>query len=129
MRLGKLIRGRRAALGMDIAPTARSIQMSPDTWARVEEGASVRPTTYARIESVLGWSAGSILRYLEGGPEPIPERPQRRPEPDVTEDLARAAAGNPKLAKMIADLIAEVRAEYPLPAQQDPPTEQHRSAG
>lgn len=68
--LGKLIRSRRSALGLDVAPTARSIQMSPDTWNKMERGGSVRPSSYGRIEQVLRWPQGSILGYLEGGDEP-----------------------------------------------------------
>jgi transcriptional regulator with XRE-family HTH domain len=70
-RLGNLIRRRRSALGLDIAPTAQNIEMSPATWAKVERGGSVKRTsTYGRIEQVLRWREGSILDYLEGGPEP-----------------------------------------------------------
>lgn len=40
--------------------------MSKDTWKKVEEGASVRDTSYAGIEKALGWAAGSCADILAG---------------------------------------------------------------
>ncbi|MCZ7413098.1 hypothetical protein [Streptomyces sp. WMMC897] len=50
--------------------------MSKDTWYKVEgtgarPPASVRSTTYTRVDGVLHWAAGSCMAILDGG-EPIP---------------------------------------------------------
>ena len=48
---------------------------SPETWAAVEKGQQVQTLTYAGIERVLGWPTGSMLAYLDGGPEPVAIEP------------------------------------------------------
>lgn len=47
--------------------------MSPVTWQRVEEGEKVQTLSYSGIETALGWARGSIRRYLDGGPPPVPD--------------------------------------------------------
>lgn len=46
--------------------------MSNNTWTRVEEGASVRDTTYVRVDQVLGWPRGTCLAIIKGEEEPAP---------------------------------------------------------
>src|SRR5690348_13484474 len=47
--------------------------ISSTTLGRIERGENieVRHDTYAKIEQVIGWDAGSITRILDGG-DPIP---------------------------------------------------------
>jgi transcriptional regulator with XRE-family HTH domain len=67
--LGRLIRERRAELGL----TQREVHSvggpSPATLYQLESGhrGSYRPHILRRLERALGWGAGSIRRVLEGG--------------------------------------------------------------
>jgi hypothetical protein len=71
LHVGRLVSAQRSFLGQGIGPIARSINMSPNTWAKVENGHDgLDSTTYGRIEARLGWPAGSIQQYLDGGPAP-----------------------------------------------------------
>lgn len=51
--------------------------MSPVTWARVEAGETVRQGSYAGVETALGWTPGSVARFIDTGENPCPpEVPQ-----------------------------------------------------
>lgn len=39
--------------------------MSNTTWHRVEDGKSVRDTTYSRVDDVLGWPTGTCMQVLD----------------------------------------------------------------
>lgn len=74
-RLATKVRERRLELRIGIAAAATSAGMSKDTWRRVEEGARVRETSYAKIDSALGWASGSCQGVLDGAGEPIETQP------------------------------------------------------
>ena len=86
--------------------------MSKDTWQRVEEGRSVRESTYVRVDKALGWAPGSCVLVGEGGepvlagtpPEPAGTAADERP----TEEAARVAAYEAMRAALPRTPIAEV---------------------
>lgn len=69
--LATSVRERRLELGLGIAAAAARAGMSKDTWRRIEEGAQVRETSYAKIDPALGWASGSCRGVLEGAGDPI----------------------------------------------------------
>jgi transcriptional regulator with XRE-family HTH domain len=70
-RLGAAVRSARARIGLTIDEVADQGGVSPTTWGKVERGEDgVRRTTYAIVERVLGWEAGSVEIVLDGG-EPV----------------------------------------------------------
>jgi DNA-binding XRE family transcriptional regulator len=92
--LGRLVRERRAELGL----TQREVHSvggpSPATLYQLESGhrGSYRPHILRRLERALGWGAGSVRRVLAGGLPLLdgdtgthpshPETPPGRPLPD-----------------------------------------------
>lgn len=77
-RLGQLVQQARRARGeTQDQLAARAGGMSTVTLRAVENGASVKPLTYSRIERALGWRPGSIELYLAGGSEPQPANLER----------------------------------------------------
>lgn len=67
-RLATLVIQRRSSLGMNKIDVARAAQIQINTYSKVEEGKSVRPVTYGKIEPVIGWARGSCLEILRGAP-------------------------------------------------------------
>lgn len=65
-RLATLVIQRRSSLGMNKIDVARAAQIQINTYSKVEEGKSVRPVTYGKIEPVIGWARGSCLDILRG---------------------------------------------------------------
>ncbi|MET9909777.1 hypothetical protein ABZZ74_23730 [Streptomyces sp. NPDC006476] len=53
---------------MNKIDVARAAQIQINTYSKVEEGKSVRPVTYGKIEPVIGWARGSCLEILRGAP-------------------------------------------------------------
>jgi transcriptional regulator with XRE-family HTH domain len=74
--LGQLVRRTRQARTppMTSEQAAERAPMSPVTWGNIERGQRVKPFSYAAVERVLGWKAGSIERFLATGEEPAPNR-------------------------------------------------------
>ncbi|MCX4605451.1 helix-turn-helix domain-containing protein [Streptomyces anulatus] len=70
-RLAAKVRERRLELRVGVAAAAADAGMSKDTWRRVEEGAQVRETSYAKIDAALGWASGSCMGVLDGAASPI----------------------------------------------------------
>ncbi|MGW4075909.1 hypothetical protein ACWELB_20765 [Streptomyces asiaticus] len=75
-RLAAAVKKRRIELTLGIEAAAKAAGMSKDTWYKVEGSPtrpiqSVRDTTYARVDEVLKWAAGSCIAIAEGG-EPVP---------------------------------------------------------
>ncbi|MFF6847097.1 hypothetical protein [Streptomyces antimycoticus] len=97
-RLAETVRARRLELEMPIARAAATAVVSKDTWKRIEEGKPVRELTYAKMENVLGWAAGSISEILDGATQAVTaERgaavAQARAGGLGEEDLTQALAG------------------------------------
>lgn len=69
-RLGQHVKRRRLELHLARDKAARSVDMSKDTWKKVENGESVRALSYSRIEQALQWAPGTCDAILAGG-EPI----------------------------------------------------------
>lgn len=65
-RLVKLIAQRRVDLKMNKIDVARTAEIQINTYSKVELGKPVRPTTYGKIEEVLGWARGACLDILRG---------------------------------------------------------------
>lgn len=96
-RLATLVIQRRSSLGMNKIDVARAAQIQINTYSKVEEGKSVRPVTYGKIEPVIGWARGSSLEILQGAPnatlvEPGPAGIAISPiqEGDLAADVAAA---------------------------------------
>lgn len=96
-RLATLVIQRRSSLGMNKIDVARAAQIQINTYSKVEEGKSVRPVTYGKIEPVIGWARSSCLEILRGaaGPtvvEPGPAGTVHSPvQPgDLADDVAAA---------------------------------------
>lgn len=69
-RLATLVINRRSSLGMNKIDVARAAQIQINTYSKVEEGKSVRPVTYGKIEPVINWAKGSCLDILRGAAGP-----------------------------------------------------------
>jgi hypothetical protein len=96
-RLATLVIQRRSSLGMNKIDVARAAQIQINTYSKVEEGKSVRPVTYGKIEPVIGWARGSCLEILRGaagatvidaGPAGVAVSPVR--PGDLADDVASA---------------------------------------
>lgn len=97
-RLAEIAHARRLELGLPIAKAAQAAGVSKDTWKRIEEGKPVRDVTYAKIENVLVWVAGSINEILDGATgavtsERSPTGVAARVSALDEEDLGQAVAG------------------------------------
>jgi transcriptional regulator with XRE-family HTH domain len=114
-RLATLVIQRRSSLGMNKIDVARAAQIQINTYSKVEEGKSVRPVTYGKIEPVIGWARGSCLEILRGaagatlverGPAGIAVSPVR--EGDLAADVAAAVQ---EAAVSVSDTLtsAEIR--------------------
>ncbi|OKK06450.1 hypothetical protein AMK26_10560 [Streptomyces sp. CB03234] len=68
-RLARLVRQRRISLGWHKAKAAEAAELTITTYMRVENGATVRDVTYAKIEKALGWAPGACQAVLEGAEE------------------------------------------------------------
>ncbi|MFE6127471.1 hypothetical protein ACFQ6Q_04225 [Streptomyces sp. NPDC056437] len=64
--LAALVKQRRTHLELGKDEAARECGVAPMTYRAVEEGRSVRDTTYAKIEKRFDFVAGSCLAVLEG---------------------------------------------------------------
>lgn len=69
-RLGKAVKARRSKLFTARLKAAQAAGISKDTWKRVEDGKTVQPGTYAKMEPVLRWAFESCEAVIEGG-EPL----------------------------------------------------------
>lgn len=114
-RLATLVIQRRSSLGMNKIDVARGAQIQINTYSKVEEGKSVRPVTYGKIEPVIGWARGSCLDILRGaagatvvtpGPAGAAVSPVR--QGDLAEDVAAAVQ---EAAVSVSDSLtaAEIR--------------------
>jgi transcriptional regulator with XRE-family HTH domain len=66
-RLAERIAARRKRLGLSVRRAAAAAGISKDTWTRLENAQSVWQSTYDAIEPVLGWTAGSCRKIIDGG--------------------------------------------------------------
>jgi DNA-binding XRE family transcriptional regulator len=116
-RLAKNVKAHRMEYFASRKAAADTAGISKDTWQRVEEGAEVRESTYAKIDKALGWATGSCLAIAEGG-NPVFVQPaaggssataaptyQR-----LTADAVRRAAFEAARAKMPAAPIGDIDA-------------------
>ncbi|GAA2606824.1 hypothetical protein GCM10010399_42200 [Dactylosporangium fulvum] len=136
--LGRLIRERRAELGL----TQREVHSvggpSPATLYQLESGqrGSYRPHILRRLERALGWGAGSVRRILAGGlpaldgdaePPARERRASRPPRNDHTVDSAEWIAGFRNLPidthdklLILSTLLQELAAGLAPVARQEP---------
>lgn len=66
-RLARAVKERRLALRLALLKAAKQAELAKDTWRHVEDGRRARDVTYAAMEPVLGWAAGSCRSILAGG--------------------------------------------------------------
>lgn len=64
--LAALVQQRRTTLRLGKDQAARECGVAPMTYRAVEEGRTVRDTTYAKIEGRFGFTAGSCAAILAG---------------------------------------------------------------
>ncbi|MFC4146577.1 helix-turn-helix domain-containing protein [Micromonospora mangrovi] len=70
--LGREVRNRRQAAGLTIDRAAKQAPMSPETWRKAETGERLKAFSYAGVERVMRWPAGTIERFINDGQE-LPE--------------------------------------------------------
>ncbi|MFJ6729460.1 multiprotein-bridging factor 1 family protein [Streptomyces sp. NPDC091281] len=115
-RLALLVKKRRTLLGLSKKGAADAAGMQVNTYSRVEDGLSVDPKTYAKIEPVLGWTAGTCLDVIEGTTDQPSLTGDSGPaliSPVHTEDLAAdvaVAVQNAAVAVSDGLTAAEIRA-------------------
>lgn len=69
-RLATLVTQRRVRLGMNKIDVARAAGITITTYNKIEDGISVRDTSYGKIEKVLQWAPGACLDILNGAAGP-----------------------------------------------------------
>jgi len=89
-KLARMVRIRRAELGLTVYSAAEKTRISKDTLMKVEDGRSVRDNTYLALEKALGWDPGTCVAILEDvAPEPPGE--VEKPARAITEeDISKA---------------------------------------
>lgn len=87
-RLAGAVMRRRVDLRLSKDEAARRGGTTNTTWTRVEKAQSVRDTTYATVETVLGWDSGACLRIAAGG-DPAVEAPAAEPQQLAETDEAK----------------------------------------
>lgn len=101
-RLADAVSVRREGLNLSVDECARRAKMSNTTWHKVEDGLTVRGTTYARVEQVLQWPAQTCAEIL-ARPEftPFPSDVAggaRYSQPPLPEDAVRLAVQSATIA-------------------------------
>ncbi len=86
-RLAQHARTRRLDLGLPITGIAARAGLSKDTYVRIERGAPVSASSYAKAEAALGWGAGTVRDVLTGGEPSLTATEMAVP------DLGQALAG------------------------------------
>ncbi|GGQ83357.1 helix-turn-helix domain-containing protein [Streptomyces flaveolus] len=84
---------------------AEAAGITRNTWKRVEEGAEVRESTYAKIDKALGWAIGSCVAVKEGGSPVLAAddiAANESPAVRLTEEEAQQAAFEAARAKLPA---------------------------
>lgn len=86
--------------------------ISKDTWQRVEDGETVRESTYAKIDRALGWSTGSCVAVAEGGEPILADRSVITPDapPPLPADAVRRAVFEAARAKLPLAAIGDLDA-------------------
>jgi len=64
--LAKAVKKRRIELGLAYKGAAKQAGIAPETWKRIETGLPVRELSYAKVDPVLQWAAGSCIAVMEG---------------------------------------------------------------
>jgi hypothetical protein len=103
---------------------ALAADVSRNTWERLEIGADVSDYTYAKLESAMGWPAGSVQRYLDGDadlPQATDESSQdvMRVEtvqgmpPQVVSERGPGSEGSEHLGSDVGSVLYRVSAALP----------------
>ncbi|MFI1165559.1 hypothetical protein ACH4UM_18580 [Streptomyces sp. NPDC020801] len=113
-RLAKHVKAHRMELYSSRLAAAEAATISKDTWQRVEEGESVRESTYAKIDKALGWASGSCVTVAEGG-EPMlvtgrSEAPAEEVRRRLTAEEVRSMAFDAARAKLPGAPIGDIDA-------------------
>lgn len=94
-RLAKAVTLRRTALRLSVDEAARRAPMSNTTWHRVEDGLSVRDTSYSRVDGVLDWPPGTCRQVIEDPSF----------QPFATETAQGARYSSPTIDEAVAQVI------------------------
>lgn len=65
--VGRLVRTARASRGWSVEQAAAQARLGHMTWRRIEDGARVRPGSYAAVDEVFGLPSGSFMAAADGG--------------------------------------------------------------
>lgn len=113
-RLAERVKAHRLALYPSRLAAARAAGVSKDTWQRVEEGVpDVRDTSYAKIDTALGWAIGGCIAIAEGGEPVLIDRPGSNtptsaPTATIDPETLRRAAFEAARSKLPAASIGDV---------------------
>lgn len=116
-RLAEQVIKRRIDLGMSKRNVSEAAEISINTYQRVEAGMPVRDITYARIEQVFSWAAGSCMAIIKGVSGPVVLASNGNglavaaiPEEDLTDAVQSAfvAVSDDLTAAQIRDLSRKV---------------------
>lgn len=107
-RLARAAKARRLELDMSMAAVAEAAETSKGTYHRIEAGMPIRDTGYARVETVLGWAAGSCRSILEGS-DPAPAEADEATVAKVAEEDLSQAVTSALVAVSDSLTAAEIR--------------------
>ncbi|MFE9736196.1 hypothetical protein ACFYO9_37720 [Streptomyces sp. NPDC005863] len=90
-RLASAVTQQRVDLGYNKIDVARAAELQINTYSKIEDAKPVRPTTYGKVENVLGWARGTCTDILNGATAPtlIERRSPATISPLHVEDLAK----------------------------------------
>jgi transcriptional regulator with XRE-family HTH domain len=112
-RLAKHVKAHRLEQYSSRDAAAAAAGVTRNTWKRVEEGETVRESTYARIDKALGWATGSCLAISEGGdPAFVGDTTTSSSAPTavMTEEQARQMAWDTAKATLPTAPVGELHA-------------------
>ncbi|MEU9606195.1 hypothetical protein [Streptomyces sp. NPDC048057] len=133
-RLARLVRERRLKLGWTKTRATEEADVTITTYRRVEQGLSVRDTTYGGIEAAFGWAPGACIAILDGATEAqeageVEGGVRIAPAPDVEGGVRTAVhnafiatmPGEPagKMSEMSEVVLAELRRLGIVPPRED----------
>jgi hypothetical protein len=109
-RLAKHVRAHRLQQYSSRDAAAAAAGVTRNTWKRVEEGLSVRESTYAKIDKALGWAVGSC-DLIASGDEPVlaDADPATAAAPRMTDEEVRRKAFDLAAVRFPTAPVGEVR--------------------
>ncbi len=107
-RFGRYVRQRRESMGLSLNEIADRAGMHRTTWSAIERATGRAPEGYTlgRVESALGWTAGSANAILAGG------------DPLVSDQPAANRSGTDAIDQWESDLVRDIQADRRLSPEQ-----------